>query len=663
MKRALFLLLLPFLLASTVVAQTDTTSATHVEIEVIPFEELMKMGIDVASFQEKNIFNTPSTVSVIDAETIKRFNFISVSEALNSVAGFSVMRTYLKRDIPTSRGILQDNYANKVLIMINNIPAWNANTGEGNLDRININDVERIEVLKGPASVLYGTNAYSGAVNIVLKKSNGTSAGSSLKVGENGLLHGGANFAYSAQDYSIFISANSAVEDGSDYTFVDQANVAGHVNQYMKSSNFTLNIGYKDHSLLFNRYSVNESYLGVSPTFAAGAGNDHFLNGYLLNYSIKNALSSELQFNAKATFDWNQRILSRTFDDNTRADLAGQRINGLINFIYSPSDKFTVQLGGEYGLKQSLKYNNINVQKDLVLEENNMKDKSVYDVALFSQLEYALSSLDFLFGVRYNYNQLFGGNISSRGTLVYSLDNRNSIKFVYGTSYRSPSLFELYFRTSTNTVFGNIDLKPEESTSFELSYLTSFSNFFVQALAYHAEYTNKIFRTTGTVVLENGTSKSNVSVYTNGNKFKATGVELELKYSLPKTLDAFVNYSYVKGDNGDEIASNGNYNFKYVPQHSLVCGLSKNIGSFAIAGIVNFISEEGAPKSQIGSQTTVDFSVSYSHSAGSFSLRHSVSAKNIFDKTVLYPEFVNRVLNAVPSGYSRQIFYSLDLMI
>ena len=162
--------LLILLLLNFTEAQTVKSDSTEIEIAFVSLQELLEMGIDIASFKEQTIFNTPSTVSVIDKETIKRFNFNTISEALNTVAGFSVMRTYLKRNLPTSRGILQDHYANKVLVMINNIPTWHAGTGEGSIDRVDIADVERIEVLKGPASVLYGTNAYSGAINIVLKK-------------------------------------------------------------------------------------------------------------------------------------------------------------------------------------------------------------------------------------------------------------------------------------------------------------------------------------------------------------------------------------------------------------------------------------------------------------------------------------------------------------
>lgn len=640
-------------------AQTEKTGA-QVEVEVISLEELLKMGIEVASFTQKNIFNTPSTVSIVDKETIKKYNFTTIAEALNYVSGFSVMRSYLKRNVPTSRGILQDNYANKVLIMINGTPTWHASTGEGNLDRVDIADVERIEVLKGPASVLYGTNAYSGAVNIVLKKGNGTSSGGRLKYGENGLIGGGGNFSYNKDDYSVFIAANSTSERGSDFRFVDQTNVIGNVKQYVKSSNFTVNMDYKSHGLLFNAYNVDESYLGVSPRIANGAGKNHNLNGYLLNYSFKNTLSKALQLNADVTFDWEQRVLSRTFDDDTRADVTGQRISGVVNALYQATDDLTFQLGTEYASKKSIKYDNISVQKGTVLEDNYMSGKSIYDFSVFSQAEFNFSQFDILAGVRYNKNELFGANVSSRATLVYGIDAKNALKLVYGTSYRSPSLFELYFRTSTNTVFGNTQLEPEESTSLEFSYVTSFGNLFAQVLVYYADYTNKIFRTTGTVILENGTPKSNVSVYTNGNKFSAKGLELDGKYQLPNNFDILLNYAFVSGDNGDEVAGTSHYNFKYVPKHSAVIGLAKQFGDISISGLVNYLSERGSVKTTIGSSVIFDMNVGLVQKINGYVLRHNLSAKNLFNKTILFPEYVSRALNDVPSGFARQIFYSLS---
>ena len=170
------------------------------------------IDVQVASTQSENIFNAPSSVSVIDKEMIEQYNFSSVAEAIQTISGMSVTRTYLKRQLPTSRGILQDHYANKVLVLINGIPIWNAVTGEGNIERININDVERIEVLKGPASVLYGTNAYSGAVNIVMKNTGDNHSEGHMDIGTNGSFGAGANVFATKNDFSIFVSGNSKSE-------------------------------------------------------------------------------------------------------------------------------------------------------------------------------------------------------------------------------------------------------------------------------------------------------------------------------------------------------------------------------------------------------------------------------------------------------------------
>ena len=412
---------------------------------------------------------------------------------------------------------------------------------------------------------------------------------------------------------------------------------------------------------MFNAYQVDESYLGVSPAFSSGAGNNHDLNGVLLNYTFEKKLSDEIEINAQATFDHNQRILSRSFDDNTKSDVTGQRISGILNFLFSPNDALGFNAGIEYAIKKSLNYDNINVQQDNVLTENNMKDKSVYDYSFFGQGEYNISSFTFLAGLRYNQNEFFGGNISTRGTMVYEVNDKNSIKLVYGSSYRAPSLFEIYFKTPTNTVLGNKDLDPEESTSFEISYLTAFGNFFVQALAYHAEYTNKIFRTKGNFTTEDGTVFNNVNYYTNGNKFNSSGFEIEIKYQDQNSFDAFLNYGFINGNSGDEINGDGHYNFKYVPEHTISGGLSKQFGSFNLSGIINFISERGSINENLDAQITVDLNIGYSHKVGIFSLRHNISAKNVLDELVLYPEYVSRALNSVPSGFGRQLLYSMNV--
>ncbi len=131
--------------------------------------ELTAIKVTVSSHDSLAVFDTPSTVTVIDRDMIGSFGFLDVAEALSYVAGLEVYQTIIDRNVPTARGILQNFYANKILLLINNTPTWQPIYGEGYVDRISIADVERIEVLKGPASVLYGSNAYAGVINLVLR--------------------------------------------------------------------------------------------------------------------------------------------------------------------------------------------------------------------------------------------------------------------------------------------------------------------------------------------------------------------------------------------------------------------------------------------------------------------------------------------------------------
>ncbi len=125
----------------------------------------------------------------------------------------------------------------------------------------------------------------------------------------------------------------------------------------------------------------------------------------------------------------------------------------------------------------------------------------------------------------------------------------------------------------------------------------------------------------------------------------------------------FANYSYTKGDNGDEVANNGVYNFKFVPQHVISSGISKRVSNIFMSLVLNYISETNGFKSEISGFVTANVNVGYEHKLGQITLRHNLAAKNIFDENVLFPEFVRGTLNEIPSGYGRRIFYEIQLQM
>lgn len=642
------------------------TSLADVDVYELSLEELMQLQvISVASTKATTIFNTPSTVSVIDAQMLQQYNFSSVSDAIRIVSGISVLQSTLRKEIPTSRSILQDHYSNKILIMINGIPSWNPITGEcGSLNRTNISDVERIEILKGPASVLYGTNAYSGAVNIVLKNNSANNNGQfSGSIGNSKTIASGVNISHKINDFSLFVAANTKHEQGDKRFMYDRDSISGYYDDFINWNNVSTVVQYKKHTFTFNAYNEEQQKLGVDLYFSTGLGKHQTLTGYLANYSNEIKLSDKLQLFSGIGFDWQARKFPRTQDFSILTNIQGWRANTFAKALYAINQNFNFELGTDCDYRKSEEYRIYNVLKDSTLTESNLKMKSVTEYSVFGQLGYKYSFVNLLLGTRYTENQYFGNNLSNRSTFLFTINKTNSLKLIFGQSFRAPSMFEVNFVNPTKTVSGNLNLKPEKCNSYEITYQTLFGNLYIQALVYYSEYKNKIFRVTQPFcILPNGeTGIAKTRKYINGDQFVAKGVELESKYFI-SNFNIFLNYNYVEGNKGDMAGTDNAYNFKYIPHHTLSSGFFYTIKSFSLSSVTSYMSESiGGLSKKIKAQYATDINFGLNHIMSASSVKHTISVKNMFDAKLVTPEYVDAGFNEIPLGNQRRILYTLTI--
>jgi len=672
-------ILLLIMIMSSHLLLAQNNDSTKVDIFDMSLEELLDIEINVASTKGNNIFSAPSSVTVVTKEDIERFGFSTVTEVLQSIAGFSVERTDLRRNIPTGRGILQSHYANKNLILINGISSWNAVTGEANLDRINIYDIERIEVLKGPASVLYGTNAYTGAVNIILKQIKETNVTIHAGYGTASSYDAGIGVSLKKNDFESFISLNSSSTNGPKREFTDDRNVKGELNDFLKSNNANVYLKYKSHSLTANVFQAEESYYGFQITYASGAGIPHLVNGMLLNYTFNHNFSDKFNLIIGGYFDYGSRDFSRLANDSVRAELIGYRENVFFKTNYSFNERISLEVGADIGNRYSITNRTYITESDSTTTENGMANIGLIEYSAFAQLQAKYNKVTLLAGGRYTYNKLYGNDFSPRITGVFAINDKNSIKTIYGKSYRNPSLLENYFFLPT-AVFGNEKLKPETAHTFELVYVTSFNKVFIQALAYHSIYDNKIIRSKDTtIILSDGKTLKDyplASVYTNGKPFNANGFEFEFKYSNPQIINAFINFDYILGNDGDlqrttiirtNIANQRDtiesdiYNFRFVPNTTITAGLQRDIfKGLGISAVYTYFGARGAVKPNIEAQSIIDLSLSFNHKIGKSKMTHIFGCKNLLDTNVLIPEYTRlRNVNAIPFGTNRYISYML----
>ncbi|SMF19080.1 TonB-dependent receptor plug domain-containing protein [Pseudobacteriovorax antillogorgiicola] len=664
MKRhAMLILIVGSLVAPKLASSFEATQS---------LEKLFNLRIEVSSTSPDTLLNSPSSVSVIDRYTIQEYNFQSISEAIETLAGVSVNRSYFSHNLPAIRGILQDNFTNRVLILIDGVASWMSVTGHGELERININDLERIEVLKGPASVLYGTNAYSGAINLVLRRlpdentedvmgqlQTSISTNSHLKSANGHLL-------YADQDLTYFVSASAQLQEGFEYgedsNFVDEVGSTRYHLDFQERSNFTSNVELKTsfglHNLLINSYLNNYSFLGARPLISSGVGQYSRTEGDLINYNFTKSIGQS-KLVATLSYDRQEREYSRIADDTVRGRIEGTRSFGKLLGTLSIVDSLSLDLGVEHELRKSLKFQIYNPTNKFVFNENNMKNRQVAETSLSAQFSFYMDRLAtnwplrFVLGVRQTSNEAFDSNLSMRATGVYTISKTSSLKFVYGQSYRAPSLFELYYEDSrsVNEIYGNEDLEPETSDSTELAYILSPSkNWFLQMTVFQAEFDNKIIRTRR---LPNSSSDLSLG-FVNSNKFSARGSELEIKYINSELIDVMASIQSIDGDDGDAV--NNKYNFKFVPEVSSSVGLNKKFRRLSGSFTYHHIGKTEGMLESIPAQSTMNASFSIRGNSGT----HTIKVQNLQNKQIEYPEYIRGNINSLYSGQGQDIMYDFS---
>jgi outer membrane cobalamin receptor len=626
----------------------------------VSLEDLLSAKISVSSTKGETILESSSVVTVIDRKTIEQHGYRTVEEALQSVAGITVMRSYLLQGMVTSRGVLQDLYANKNLVLINNVPAWHAVTGESRIERVGINDVERIEVLKGPASVLYGSQAYTSAINIVTRSAKPGTQSAEGTIGTRGESASFRMAANSGLELALGVNRDRGQRIG--YNFLDEQGLSGIVNDYSDALDTTMQVKYRGNTILVNAYDSKMNTFGSAPAFRLGANTPHLLNGILTSYQFDHNFVSKVSVLGRAFYDSEYREFSRDNIDAVYAPIDGYRSGATMRANYAATRQVSVEVGTDYEYRKTREATSRNRATGAILDGYTNRGET--EASVFSQLDWKPGRWRLVGGTRYTNNSLFGGNVSSRGTVGYRISHNDAVKFIAGQSYRSPSLFEMY--TATPNISGNLDLKPETSDSIELVYQHAQGGLYTQVGGYWAKYEHKIFRQRGTPP-PNAPNPNAPVFYINGTPFNGTGIEAETKYTTDRFGTYFANVDIVSGTSGDLVieqpGSYMNYNFRYVPKYSVKAGATRQWGPIGASGSLDHSGATEGAFGPINAWTDVQLNVWFEHPAKGVTLRHMLSGRNVLDSNIAFPEYSRRRanVNELPLGAEPGFFYTLGI--
>lgn len=516
--------LVPFFALSSVNAQESLNSAEgSPEIEEILVSASL---IPIAASQSANAF------TVIDQEAIQNRAALSLSDLLRDVAGLAVSRSGVAGSLTQIRA--RGAEANHLLVLIDGVEAGDPSQDDAvNWGTLTSDDIERIEVIKGPQSALYGSDAVSGVVNITTRRAqNPFSASIYSDVGSFATKRNGFNVGHVQDNYDVRFSVNQIETDGENISRV------GNEKDGYDNNTYTLSAGLELNEQLDVTLSARQSEGFIE------SDSDNDEDGFVEDQDQVSNFKNEtrgIQANyISADRQWQHRLkLSNTSNYNQAyADSVAGMMTSSSKDQYqfvgsklwdSSSQRLSVLLESE---KQD--FSQQGPLTSWGADPNQFRESTTYSVGvefrsqLTSQLTYALS-------VRHDDNSEFDNATTRKLEASYQTEI-GRLRGAYGTAVKNPTFSER-FGTYTNFI-GNSNVKPEKSESWEIGLDRELdgADMTVSATIFNAELENEI----------NGSHWAGTG-FTAVNKeglSKRQGVELTASGKIGNMMDFNASYTY-----------------------------------------------------------------------------------------------------------------------
>ncbi|NOU58373.1 TonB-dependent receptor [Marinifilum caeruleilacunae] len=550
-----------------------------------------------------------------------------------------------------------------VLILLNGKRLTGGVGGYADLSRINSDDIEQIEVVKGASSTLYGSDAIAGVINIITKKVKGKfSATSSSRLGAYGDFKQLNSFTFSKDKLSGKTTFNYKQKAGYQLNSMKYNNkwesnhdlpylVRTHYKPTNKSKAYTirqflgyevnqklsidLNLSWYEKTLYFPFKAQMHNYYYNDRSVSLGGRYQLKNKNYLsFNFDVDNYLYyTEYPYKYNETYITSKDVIKKTYYPGDRfknSDVV--HVISQLKGVFNLNDKHKLSLGseikGEY-LEAKYRLNN--------------PEASAYTYSLYAQDEFKLANkLDIVAGIRSLYHDKSGFSLTPKLTMMYKEDQFTH-RFTYSNGYKSPTLKELYYYYESNRMgmyrlyLGNEDLKAQKSHYFALSSEFK-ANKFRTGLSL---YLNRIYDKIDYKIIPTSYDHARRGIEEtkkryNIDKARTLGADWHMSFPIYTKLFLSGNYSYVSARNiTQDIRLNG------VSEHSATWKLSwterwnsqkLNINLSGVYKSDRFYLEEDLERSYADPYQLWKLSSSYSFKKWKhYKIRLTAGIDNLFD--------------------------------
>lgn len=645
---------IPLILAAATLLLAGSSAAQ--DFSEMSLEELLNVKVVTASKSLERMRDAPGVVTVVTAKEIEELGAVNLVDVLNRLPSVQVLSSHLwVQAKPVIRGNLITHADHHTLILINGRPFRDALESNSNLalyQAFPINLIDRIELVRGPGSVLYGSNAVAGVINIITKRPDVRRATDvSVGAGSFGAELASFNSYWSGDDWSLAVGATHFQEDGWDFSATTNhpdpalGIRSGHTNYGENNQSAAAFFDYKGRfstQLVYNDIGYDD--LGILPHWlfqGTVSGARYFLD---LGYTQPLGHQWELHTNVTVN-DWKKYITdespSGSNTDKVRATVIEVSATG------SLGNKTKMIVGALNERKENRDVTEFipfvqSAAVPFLFTENH---KSAY-VQLENQ---TTTSLKLVGGAQFHRTASGHSDLLPRLGINYNLNSAMAVKLLYGEAFRTATPLEEYIDIP-GVLIGNRRLAPEKGRTYDAQFFLATT---------HGVYTFTVFNTSFTDIVERYDipDGSGTQGFANTGRVDTRGLEIEGKHYLNEWM--YVSGSLVFQDERD--------NHLYIPDNMEKISFAYNKDRIALGLSYSRFGKPRSPENTLGGLQlnepvspidllTASFTYRFPRSSH---LELNVYGLNLLNDPMSYSEFSKGWVSSLPIGSSRAFYGSL----
>ncbi|MDD5159883.1 MAG: TonB-dependent receptor [Sulfuricurvum sp.] len=622
-----------------------------------------------ATRTERKVIDVPASIEVITQQEIKNSVAQSADELLKEVSGLDLKHSMGAVTSGTSNKVVMRGFGGttegRVLLLIDGVPMNDLYGGDIEWNRIPVSTIQRIEIVKGATSALYGSGAMGGVINIITKnptsesKSDVTLSYGSMntkiaslstmgKVGKVGYVLSGDRTTSDGYNPETSVNTKSYTRDKG----TERNNLNGKVTYDLdKRSSVFLSGSYYDNQTTgtlpineFNPYTQEQKTYTTGYTKTFGNETELMVKAFIKDeysdYDSANTAKTAVQYESSSTNIDRGGMIQWTAPYTDDPLFGTSTFVTGVDFRQGSIDRFNHYIDGSgknIKVEGKQKYLGLFFQDEIFLGQDwiinlggrydswTNYDGHGYDSSLATTDTY--------------YDRTSTNGFSPKIGAVYHLNDNTSFRVSAGSAYRAPTLSDLYntFVSGSKIWYGNPDLKPESVVSYEVGVDQTILNDGKISLTAYQNDAKDFFYYITTAPSGGYTA---AQTKTNVGKVKIQGLEVDASYPISEQLHVLANYTYNISkieEYTENIALEGKYLIE-VPKHkgtlSLLYANPNLVDSKISARYVGDRYSNDANTAEYESYTTLDLKLSRKFGSN---VEASVSVDDLFDKS--YTEY------------------------